>query len=77
MKKWWFGEKKYLVTDAAAAKQQAKADMRRVMDCGDEEGYVALVKALKPGITPCELVSAIERFRQYQRNRALGEQNPS
>jgi len=47
------------------------------MEIGDEEGYVALVKRLKPEITPAELVAAIERFREYRRISASDPQNPS
>ncbi len=51
--------------------------MKNLMDCGDEDGYVALVKVLRPAITRDELVAAIERFRQYRRNAAIGEKIPS
>lgn len=47
------------------------------MEIGDEEGYVALVKRLKPEIKPAELVPAIELFREYRRISASDPQNPS
>lgn len=45
-------------------KREAKEDLRTMLDCGDEEGFVALVKRLNPGVTPEELVSVVRRFRE-------------
>jgi hypothetical protein len=53
-------------------KREAKEDLRTLLECGDEEGYVALLKKLKPGITPAELVSLVRRYREERANRLRG-----
>jgi hypothetical protein len=77
MSRWWSDKKKNVDEHALAAKQQASADMRRLLESGDEEGYVALVKALKPGIKPEELVKVIELYRRHRHARALGGKTPT
>jgi hypothetical protein len=69
MKKWWFGERKHVDQDKVQAKAKAKNDMRDLMDTGDEQAYVAYVKALRPKISPDELVRLIEFFREQRRQR--------
>jgi hypothetical protein len=54
-------------------KREAKEDLRRLLDCGDEEGFVALIKRLKPTIAPDELVSLIRRFREERSKRQRAE----
>lgn len=77
MRRWWSDRKKHQDEQALAAKAEARAAIRLLMECGDEEGYVALVKKLKPGIKPDELVAAIQQFREYRRMAARGGQIPS
>jgi hypothetical protein len=63
MKRWWFGEKKHIDAEKVAQKAQAKRDLRDLMECRDEDGYVRYVKALNPDVSPEELVRLIELFR--------------
>ncbi|HEU5350299.1 MAG TPA: hypothetical protein VFU55_01790 [Terracidiphilus sp.] len=77
MMRWLKDRERRKQIESLAAEWQAQEDIRRLMEVGDEEGYVALVKALKPEITPDELVNLIEKFRLYRRSVALGETIPS
>jgi hypothetical protein len=77
MNKWWSDRRKHQDEEKIATEKQARENIRRLMDVGDEEGYVALVKKLRPDITPAELVAAIERFREYRRISASDARNPS
>lgn len=54
-------------------KREAKDDLRILLECGDEEGFVALIKKLKPAITPEELVSLVHRFREECANPRRGD----
>ena len=51
-----------------------KTEMRlaELIESGDEEGYVALIKSANPNVTPELLVSLIEQFRQRRRQNASG-----
>jgi hypothetical protein len=66
------GSKDHIDRQKIREKREAKEDLRTLLDCGDEEGYVALLKKLKPGITPAELVSLVQRFREERANRHRG-----
>jgi len=77
MNRWWSDRRKHQDEAKIAAEKQAKQDIPHLMEIGDEEGYVALVKRLKPEIKPAELVPAIELFREYRRISASDPQNPS
>ncbi|HUH63319.1 MAG TPA: hypothetical protein VLZ50_09995 [Terracidiphilus sp.] len=65
--------KEHIDREKVREKREAKEDLRTLLDCGDEEGFVALLKKLKPGITPAELVSLVGRFRDERANRNRGE----
>ena len=54
-------------------KREAKEDLRALLDCGDEEAFVKLIKKLKPTIKPAELVSLIQRFREERAKWHRGE----
>ncbi len=43
--------------------------MRLAMECGNEDGFMTLVKQAKPNLTPAELLSIQTQFRQTVRNR--------
>lgn len=77
MRKFWSGEKKHLDQQKIEAAQKAKQKMRLLLEAGDEDGYVALTKELKPNITPEELRAAIERFREFRRLSSSGGSSPS
>jgi hypothetical protein len=64
MKKWWFGERKHVDAEKLAVKAKAKLDLRALMDCRDEDGYVRYIKSLNSDVSPEELVRLIELFRQ-------------
>jgi hypothetical protein len=67
MKKWWFGERKHIDQDKVEAKAKARNDLRNLRETGDEEGYVAYIKALRPNVAPEELIRQIELFRELRR----------
>ena len=77
MRKFWGGEKKHLDQQKIEAARKAKERRRLLLETGDEEGYVALTKELKPTITPEELRAAIDRFREFRRLSSSGGSNPS
>ena len=54
-------------------RRETKEDLRALLDCGDEEAYIALIKKLKPAITPAELVSLVHRFREERSNQRRGD----
>ena len=53
-------------------KERVKRDLRDLLDKGDEEGYVAMLKALRPSITPEELVHLVHQFRAERLNQSRG-----
>jgi hypothetical protein len=63
-------------TPAERKKETAQATQRERLDSllanGNEEDFVAMVKAADPNITPEKLSALIENFRQVRRERALG-----
>jgi hypothetical protein len=64
--------KQHIDPDKVKERKVAKEDLRTILQCGDEDGYVALIKKLKPGITPEELVSLVRRFREERANPQRG-----
>ena len=68
MKMRWQRGKKHLDQDKLKLKEEAKRDLRTLMLCGDEKAYVALLKELKPNLTPEELKSFVLRFREERAN---------
>jgi hypothetical protein len=67
MKKWWFGERVHIDEEKIAARAKARVDMKRLIESGDEKGYVDYVKRLKPGMTAEELQQLIEMFHSERR----------
>lgn len=65
--------KEHIDKERVREKREAKEDLRTLLDCGNEEAFVALIKKLKPTITPAELVSLIGRFREERAKRHRGE----
>jgi len=47
--------------------------LAELIESGDEEGYVALVKSASPNVTPELLVSLIEQFRERGLQNASGK----
>lgn len=72
MKKPWSRSQKHIDEDKISARKQAKEDLRTLLACGDEERYIALIKALRPNLKPEELVSLVRRFREERRNQSRG-----
>lgn len=54
-------------------RRETKEDLRTLLECGDEEAFVALIKKLNPKVTPADLVSLIHRFREERARRYRGE----
>lgn len=72
MKMRWPRGKKHIDEQKVQERKDAKVDMRSLLLCGDEKGYVELVKALRPETTPEELASLILRFREERKKMRPG-----
>ena len=72
MKKPWSRSQEHIDKGKINARKQAKEDLRALLACGDEERYIALIKALRPNLKPEELVSLVRRFREERRNQSRG-----
>ena len=46
MKKWWFGERKYIDEQKLAVKAKVRQDLKRLMEANDLEGYLNYVTLL-------------------------------
>ena len=68
----WFGNKAHIDREKAKAKAKAGEDLKRLIETGDEDAYVAYLKRLAPNITSERLVSLIQEFRELRRKRASG-----
>ena len=62
--------KEHIDQEKVRERKETKEDLRALLDCGDEDAFVALIKKLKPGITPAELVSLVQRFREERAKRS-------
>lgn len=62
--------KKHIDQEKVEAREQARKDLQRLLELGDEEGYVKFLKALRPDLKPEELSSLVEGFREERRNRS-------
>ena len=66
------GRRKHIDDEKIKAKEQALKDLELLLETGDEDRYIDLLKALRPGITPGELASLVRRFREERLNRSRG-----
>jgi|GEM_PF-4186417 hypothetical protein len=55
--------------EKARKEREVMDAMRMAIDCGDEEGFLELVKQAKPNLTRAELLSVQNQFRSVLRNR--------
>ncbi|MGH9607354.1 MAG: hypothetical protein ACRD3N_16830 [Terracidiphilus sp.] len=62
--------KGHIAQEKIAEKCEAKEDLRTLLESGNKDAYVVLIKKLKPAITPEELVSLIRRFREERAKRS-------
>jgi len=72
MKKWWFGEKKHIDEQKRDAREKARRDLQQLIENGDEEGFVAYLKALKPDVTRRELIEFVKQFRDERARKQRG-----
>ena len=77
MKRRWFGDRAHIDEEKVEARAKAIADMRELVESGDEKGYVEYVKRLKPDITAEELQQFIEMFRSERRKHPSDSWNRS
>jgi succinate dehydrogenase flavin-adding protein (antitoxin of CptAB toxin-antitoxin module) len=63
---------KHIDREKLREKREAKEDLRTLLECGDEDAFVTLIKKLKPEITPAELVALVQRFREERAKRSRG-----
>jgi hypothetical protein len=64
MKKWWSDRTKHLDEEKLKQKAKAKEDLRYCREMRDEKKYVEIIKALRPNVSPEELIQLIELFRK-------------
>jgi hypothetical protein len=62
---------KHLDHQRIEMKRKSEKRLAELIESGDEEGYVALVKSANPNVTPELLVNLIEQFRERRRQRSL------
>ena len=53
-------------------REGVKERLRLALECGDEEGYIQLLKDLKPDLKPEELVARVAEFREIRKIRSRG-----
>jgi len=56
--------------DAETAKQAQHKRLEALLQIGNEEEFVEMVKEAEPGVKPEKLVALIEHFREIRRQRA-------
>jgi len=56
--------------DAETAKLAQRKRLEALLQIGNEEEFVAMVKEAEPGIKPEKLVALIEHYREIRRQRA-------
>jgi hypothetical protein len=62
MKKWWFGERKYIDEEKIEFKKRRKSELRFLIESGNEQGYIDYIRKYKPDIGPDELEGLIDLF---------------
>lgn len=67
MKRKWFGDRAHIDEAKVEEKAKAKKELRQMIETGDEEGYIARIKMLRPDLSPGDLVRLIELFREQRR----------
>jgi hypothetical protein len=77
MKRSWFGDRAHIDEEKVAARAKAIADMRELVESGDEKGYAEYVKRLRPEITAEELQQFIEMFHSERRKHPSDSWNRS
>jgi hypothetical protein len=66
--KW--GAKKNIDQEKVKQNERNKQRIAELLETGDEEGYVELIKKLDPSVTPERLLSLIECFREERFQRS-------
>jgi hypothetical protein len=64
--------RKHINPDAEAAKRRDLERVSELVDLGDEDTFVSLIKTREPAISPSELLKRIELFRELKRLRSRG-----
>jgi hypothetical protein len=64
MKRWWFRERKHIDQEKIQAKKDTRAEIRRLIQLGDENEFVAYLKLAMPELTKNELIEWILVFRE-------------
>ena len=67
MKKWWFGEPKHIDQEKIIARRHNKADLRKYIEKGDEQGYRALALELNPNMTEEEMEKLTALFHELRK----------
>ncbi len=66
------GSRKHIDEEKVRAKEEFRKALPLLLECGDEDRFVELVKAHLPNITPEELVSFVGQFRAVRLHRSRG-----
>ena len=63
MKQWWPDRLKQIEERKDEARKTARKMLREVLNRGDEEGFIACARLIKPGLTDDELKRLLKLFR--------------
>ena len=66
------GSRKHLDEEKIRAKEEVRKALPLLLECGDEDRFVDLLRAHLPNITPEELVSFVRQFRAVRLRRSRG-----
>jgi hypothetical protein len=72
MKRFWSGKRKHIDEEKVAAEKRELAHLQRLIELGDEDNFVALIKVLRPGVSKEELKSLISQFRDQHQDYLRG-----
>lgn len=65
--------KEHIDNEKIKEKRETKENLRTILDAGNEDAFVALIKKLRPSITPAELVALVRRFREERAKQHRGD----
>jgi hypothetical protein len=74
--KWWRGDR-HIDELRLQQKRSIREKLAEVLQTGDEQAYVELVKEADPNITRERLLDPIEKFREQRRQNASRGSGPS
>jgi len=71
----WFGDRAHIDEEKVNQSIRSKAELRRLIELGSEDEFVAYMKSLRPGISKQELLDAIALFREEHQRHLRGSRH--